>query len=85
MLRKVRELYGFAVRATGGDVAWVHDLYFDDEDWRVGYLVVDAGWWLSRRRVLISPSVLEATVWERQVIPVTLTREQVENTHTFSN
>ena len=36
MLRKVRELYGFAVRATGRNVAWVHDLYFDDEDWRVG-------------------------------------------------
>ena len=55
MLRNVKDLQGYAIRATDGVIGKVEDMYFDDEAWAIRYLVVDAGNWLSGRKVLISP------------------------------
>ena len=41
MLRNVKDLRGYAIRATDGVIGSVDDFYFDDEDWGVRYLVVD--------------------------------------------
>jgi len=79
MLRKVTQLYEFTIQATDGGVGKVQDFFFDDEAWTVRYLVVDTGYWLFGRRVLISPTALKRPDWEAEVLPVTLTREQVEN------
>jgi hypothetical protein len=54
MLRSVKELQGYAIRAIDGDIGQVHDFYFDDQSWLIRYLVVDTGNWLPGRRVLIS-------------------------------
>lgn len=78
MLRRVEPLYGFAIRATDGDVGHLHDLYFDDERWLVRYLVVDTGTWLAGRQVLISPVTAEEVLWDEGRISVQLTQEQVE-------
>ena len=43
MLRNVKDLRGFAIHATDGMIGEVDDLYFDDEDWAIRYLVVDTG------------------------------------------
>ena len=50
MLRNVKDLRGYAIRATDGVIGRVDDFYFDDEDWGVRYLVVDTGGWLSGRK-----------------------------------
>lgn len=42
------------------------------------YLVADTGGWLTGRRVLISPHALDAANQEERVIPVHLTRTQIE-------
>ena len=79
MLRRVTQLYEFTIHAMDGDVGKVRDFFFDDESWTVRYLVVDTGSWLFGRRVLLSPMALKWPDWEGEVLPVTLTREQVEN------
>lgn len=78
MLRNVKDLRGYAIRATDGVIGSVDDFYFDDEDWGVRYLVVDTGGWLSGRRVLISPIALGHAGWMGRQLPVALTRAQVE-------
>lgn len=59
MLRQTKDLQNLAIvgsdSATERTIGDVEDLYFDDEAWAIRYLVVDAGSWLSRRKVLISP------------------------------
>lgn len=79
MLQSVNDLDGFTVRATDGDAGTVRDLYFDDQAWIVRYLVVDTGSWLSGRRVLISPLAVGTPLWEEEVLPVALTKSQVEH------
>ena len=66
MLRNVKDLRGYAIRATDGVIGKVDDFYFDDEDWGIRYLVVDTGSWLSGRKVLISPIALGHAGWMAQ-------------------
>ena len=79
MLRNVTDLRGCAIRATDGVIGRVDDLYFDDEDWAIRYLVVDTGGWLTGRRVLISPIAIGHPDGLDQRLPVSLTKAQVEN------
>jgi PRC-barrel domain len=78
VLRNVKELLGFAIHATDGTIGEVADLYFDDEDWAIRYLVVDTGHWLSSRKVLISPVAIGQVDWMAQQLSVSLTKARVE-------
>jgi len=51
MLRNIKNLRGYVIRAIDGTIGKVNDFYFDDEDWSIRYLVVDTGSWLSGRKV----------------------------------
>jgi sporulation protein YlmC with PRC-barrel domain len=79
MLHSMKDLEGFAIRATDGTVGHVKDFYFDDKSWAVRYLVVETGSWLSSRKVLISPIAVDHPDWGGRVMPVSITREQVKN------
>jgi hypothetical protein len=77
MLCTARQLCGFEVRAYDGKVGTVHDLYFDEEDWSVRFVVVSAGRWPFGRRVLICPEELGAHDKESKVLCLALTRAQL--------
>jgi hypothetical protein len=65
------------VKAVDGDIGPVEHLLFDDHQWVIRYLVVDAGTWLADRDVLISPySIVQPLRWDR-VVDVALTRRLV--------
>lgn len=79
MLRRARDLQGYAIGAADGDIGDVRDFLFDDRSWTVRHIVVDTGRWLPGRRVLISPLAI------RRIDPVglrlvtDLTRDKVEH------
>jgi uncharacterized protein YrrD len=79
MLRNVTELKGYSIRATDGLIGKVADVYFDDNKWTVRYLVADTGGWLSDRKVLITPISIGKADWLNQMLPVSLTKKQVEH------
>ena len=79
MLRSMKDLENYAIRATDGDIGHVKDFYFDDEAWVIRYFVVDTGAWLSSRMVLISPMAIGHADWANRVLPVSITKEQVKN------
>src|SRR5690606_28754850 len=70
---------GRRVLATDGEIGRVTDVYFDDEQWVVRYLVVGTGGWLTRRDVLISPYSVRLIEDDTRSIVVALTREQVKD------
>ena len=51
MLHNVKELEDYAVGASDGELGTVKDVYFDDQRWAIRYMVVEAGGWLSSRKV----------------------------------
>lgn len=79
MLRSLRDLQGYHVQATDGDVGRAEDFLFDDRRWTVRYAVVDTGGWLDERQTLISPAALLEADWESRTLTADLTREQVES------
>jgi len=78
MLHTVKELDGCRILATDGAIGKVKEVYFDDEQWVVRYLVVDPRGWLSGRSVLISPYAVKFIAWDSDAIAVNLTRDQVQ-------
>ena len=62
-----------------GTVGTVHDLFFDDQSWEVRYLVVKTGNWLSGRRVLLPPTVVEQRDWANHRLQVPLTQQQIKD------
>lgn len=79
MLRTAKELIGYTIQALDDEVGRVDDFYFDDNAWVIRYLIVDTGGWLSGRKVLISPSAMKQPDWARKILPVNLTKAQIEN------
>lgn len=77
MLRSSKQLFGYKLHATDGEIGHVSDLYFDDARWAVRYLVVDTGHFLHSRPVLVSPQAVAN--WDERMIYVDLTRQQVED------
>ena len=78
MQKSLKDLNGYAIGATDGDIGKLDDFYFDDEAWTIRYLVADAGNWLLGRKVLISPIALGKADLSRERLNVTLTKKQVE-------
>lgn len=79
MLRSIKQLYGDKLGASDGDIGQVKDFYFDDKHWAVRYVIADTGSWLPGRLVLLAPHAFGALSPGGKILPVNLTRKQIEN------
>ncbi len=79
MIRSIKELQGYSVHATDGDIGKVEDFYFDDDAWTVRYLVVNTGNWLTGRSVLIAPASFQTADYEQHRIDLSLSQDQIKN------
>ncbi len=77
MLRSAKSLRDYHVQATDGNIGRVKDFLFDSQEWVVRYVVVDTSEWRPGRTVLVIPDVVGPSSVEGQILPVSLTREQV--------
>jgi uncharacterized protein YrrD len=85
MLRSVKEIKGFSIQATDGEIGKAEEFYFDDHSWTIRYLIVDTGNWLVSRKVLISPESLHKPDWENKIFPINLTKKQIEDSPTIDS
>ena len=72
----MKGLRGQPIVARDGAIGFIVDVYFDDRNWKVRYLVLDTGRPMPRRQVLVSPSY--AVPGDDERIHVRLSREEVE-------
>ena len=79
MLDRATTLTGCSLQSLDGDIGKVKDLYFDDRDWTIRYLVADTGEWLGSRQVLISPHSLAGVDTDQGSITVRLTKTEIEH------
>src|SRR5579863_2151573 len=78
MLLVISSLKGFTIEAVDGPLGTAEDFLFDDSAWRVRWLVVGTGGWLSHRQVLVHPSAIGVADFDHSQLPVKLTKKQVE-------
>jgi sporulation protein YlmC with PRC-barrel domain len=79
MLRSLKTLEHYKVRATDGDLGSVVNFFIDDERWTVRYLVVDTGGFFGGRQVLISPISFRAVDFSSNLFHLALTMDKVKN------
>lgn len=78
-LRSAREVEGYHVAATDGEIGHVEDFLIDDRDWAIHLLAIDTRNWLPGRKVVISPAWLRGIDWSKERVEVDLTRQQIKD------
>jgi sporulation protein YlmC with PRC-barrel domain len=79
MFFQADELLGMDVSSIDGEeIGKVDDLIFDDNEWRVRYLVVDIGGLLAERHVILSPESAHQPDFEDGNLTVEATQRQIE-------
>jgi hypothetical protein len=78
MLHQGLAFKGFSVEATDGRIGSVSDFLFDERTWALRWLVVETGGWLTDRKLLLHPSVIDKVDTGGRALLVQLTRAQVE-------
>jgi uncharacterized protein YrrD len=82
-IRKVRSLKGLELKARDGDVGTLKQLFFDDQDWTVRYLMATTGIWFLGRDVLISPKSVIEVNQETDGLVVALSCQQIKDSPEF--
>ncbi|WP_425450043.1 PRC-barrel domain-containing protein [Virgifigura deserti] len=78
-LHSAKEIAGYRIHATDGEIGHVEDVLVDDENWIVRYAIVDTRNWWPGRKVLISPQWIREVNWEDRLLQVDLTRQAVKD------
>ncbi len=82
-LRSTREVTGYHIHATDGEIGHVEDFIVDDETWAVRYVVVGTRNWLPGKKVILSPRWIKRVEWADSSLYFDLTRESVKNSPEF--
>jgi hypothetical protein len=84
MLMSTKDVLGYTILATDGEIGQVSDFLVDDQ-FKLRYLVIDTGKWLPGKRVALS------TAWISSVDPVStrvvmnIDRKRIEEGPEYSN
>jgi len=79
MLASLKTIKNCIVVASDGEIGKVKEFLFDDQTWKIRYLVVRAGHWISKEKVLISPVAVTDVDVDAFRIHLSLTQDQVKN------
>lgn len=77
-LRSTREVSGYHIQASDGEIGHVDDFIIDDETWAIRYLVIDTRNWWPGKKVLISPTWIERVNWIESKVFVNLPGEAIK-------
>ena len=77
-LRSMKDVSGYSIQATDGEIGHVDDFLVDDESWTIRYMIVDTRNWLPGKKVLVSPHWIAHVDWNNSKVHVNLSREAVK-------
>jgi hypothetical protein len=77
-LRSTKEVTGYHLQATDGEIGHVEDFIVEDETWAVRYLVADTSNWLPAKKVLLTPRWVGRVSWNESKVFVDLTKGAIE-------
>lgn len=77
-LRSMKEVAGYQIDATDGELGEIDDFLVDEETWAIRYLVINTSRWWFGKQVLIPPSWATSVSWDTRTVSVSVTRERVK-------
>jgi hypothetical protein len=82
-LQSARDVIGYRIAATDGDIGHVEDFIVEDDSWALRYVVVDTRDWLPGRKVLVAIQYIREVRWSDAAAVVDLSREAIEGSPAF--
>jgi hypothetical protein len=82
-LQSTRDVTGYTIHASDGDIGHVADFLVDDKDWAIRYLVVDTRSWLPGKKVLLSPGWIECVKWDDAKVHTHLSCEAIRSSPAY--
>jgi len=76
-VRSTREITGYHIQATDGEIGHLEDLLFDGETWEIRYAVIDTKNWWPGKKVLLRPQWIKRVSWADHEIYVNMSREVI--------
>jgi hypothetical protein len=83
-LRSMKDVAGYAIQATDGEIGHVDDFVVDDEVWTIRYMIVDTGNWLPGKKILVAPQWIAKVDWKNSNVYVNLSREAIKTGPEFT-
>jgi hypothetical protein len=77
-LRSMKDVTGYSIEATDGDLGHVHDFVVDDDSWTIRYMIIDTGNWLPGKKILLAPTWISRVDWKNSKVYVNLSRESIK-------
>jgi hypothetical protein len=78
-LRSSREVIGYYIEATDGDIGHVEDFLVEDQNWAIRYVVVDTVNWWPGKKVIVSPDWVESVSWAELRVHLKLSRQSIKS------
>jgi sporulation protein YlmC with PRC-barrel domain len=82
-LRSTKELVGYKIHATDGEIGYVEDFIVNTKKWHIQYLVVDTQKWVAGKKVLVPPNWITRISWEDSEVLVDVTKEKIKDSPEF--
>jgi len=83
-LRSAREVFGYHVQATDGEIGHVDDFLFDDAVWKLRFAVIDTQNWWPGKKVLVATEWFDHIAWDEMKFHVKTTRDWVKGCPEFN-
>jgi len=83
-LRSMKDVTGYSIQATDGEIGHVEDFIIDDETWTIRYIIIDTRNWLPGKKVLVAPQWIANVDWKNSNVYVNLSREAIKSGPDFS-
>jgi len=83
-LRSAKEVAGYHIRGSDGEIGHVADFIVDDETWTIRYLVIDTSNWWFGKKVLVAPRWAQKISWAKNLVYINLTKDQIMNSPAWS-
>ncbi|MCZ2155251.1 MAG: PRC-barrel domain-containing protein [Bryobacterales bacterium] len=77
-LRSLKEVVGYLIAASDGEIGHVEDFLADLDTWRIEKLVVDTRNWLPGKDVVLGIDRVAEVSWEERCVTVSLTKAKIE-------
>ncbi|MFZ1397067.1 MAG: PRC-barrel domain-containing protein [Candidatus Promineifilaceae bacterium] len=82
-LRSTREMVGYHIHATDGEIGHIETFLVDTDLWFVRYFVVDTRNWLPGKKVIVAPNWINTIHWADNDVTVGLAKEAIKSSPEF--
>jgi hypothetical protein len=78
MYKSMKQLQHYKVVTNDGEKSGLDDFFFHQDSWKIHYLIVDVGAWLSKQQVLVHPDIVKTCSDEEKALQLSASGKEID-------